>query len=272
MTIHSIVRLMTLAAAAMTATAQMTNEAREAFLSTAKILQTKGLSMGVTNSQKAYMSDGGIEHDAHIQSIDEAKTRFEGANGSEINFRDTYKFNVAAYRLAKLLNLDMVPPSVERKVAGKSSAVTWWVDGAMMTELDRRKKKQEAPDRNAWNKQMNIVSVFDELIYNVYRNMGNLVITKEWNVWMIDHTRAFRLHKNCPKLANIKQIDRNLLDNLRMLTREMLKQQLNGYLRMPEIDAVLARRDAIVKYFESRVAQNGEATVLYEMARRQPTP
>jgi hypothetical protein len=268
MAITTIFRMMAMAALVTTATAQMTNEAREAFLLTAKILQTRGLSMGVTNSQKAHMSDGATEHEAHIQSIDEAKARFEGANGSEINFRDSYKFNVAAYRLAKLLDLDMVPPSVERKVAGKSSAVTWWVDHAMMTELDRRKKKQEAPDRNAWNKQMNIVSVFDELIYNVDRNMGNLVITKDWDIWMIDHTRAFRLHKNCPKLANIKQIDRNLLDNLRKLTREMLKHQVGEYLRMPEIDAVLARRDAIVKHFEDRVAQNGEATVLYEMARR----
>jgi hypothetical protein len=259
---------MAMAAVAMTGTAQMTNEAREAFLMNAKILRTKGLSMGVTNSQKAYMSDGVMEHEAHIQSIDEAKAQFQGIMGTEINFRDTYKFNVAAYRLAKLLDLDMVPPSVERKVAGKSAAVTWWVDDAAMTELDRRKHKLEAPDRNAWNKQMNTITVFDELIYNVDRNMGNLVITKDWNIWMIDHTRAFRLHKNCPKLVNVKQIDRNLLDRLRKLTREMLKEQLGEYLRMPEIDAVLARRDAIIKHFENRLVQNGEATVLYELARR----
>ena len=75
-----------MAAVATNATAQMTNEAREAFLANAKILRTKGLSMGVTNSQKAYMSDGTMEHEAHIQTIDEAKARFEGATGTEINF------------------------------------------------------------------------------------------------------------------------------------------------------------------------------------------
>ena len=268
MAISRTVRVMAMAAVAMTATAQMTNDAREEFLMKANVLRTKGLNMGITNSLKAYMSDGTMEHDAHIQSIDEYKTRFEGVNGSEINFRDSYKFNVAAYRLAKMLDLDMVPPSVERKVAGKTSAVTWWVDDAVMTELDRKKTKQEPPDRNSWNKQMNTVHIFDELIYNVDRNLGNLVITRDWNVWMIDHTRAFRLHKNCPKLANMKQIDRSLLDNLKKLTREMLKHQLGEYLRMPEIDAVLARRDVIVKHFENRLAQTGEATVLYEMARR----
>jgi hypothetical protein len=117
---------------------------------------------------------------------------------------------------------------------------------------------------------MNRVNIFDELIYNVDRNRGNLVITQEWNVWMIDHTRAFRLHKNCPKLARMKQIDRKLLDNLKKLTREILKHEVGEYLTKPEMEAVLARRDAIVKHFDNRVAQNGEATVLYEIARRYP--
>jgi hypothetical protein len=263
-----VARVMLMAAVAMTATAQITNEAREAFLLNAKIERTKGLSMGITNSLKAYMSDGTMQHEAHIQTIDEYKARFESPSGSEINFRDSFKYNVAAYRLAKMLELDMVPPSVERKVAGKTSAITWWVDNVMMTELDRHKSKQEAPDKNDWNKQMLTVQIFDQLIYNVDRNLGNLVITKDWNIWMIDHTRAFRLHKTCPKLAGIRQIDRTLLENLKKLTRENLTQQMGTYLMKPEIEGVLARRDAIVKHFETRMAQSGEAQVLYEMARR----
>ena len=37
------------------------------------------------------------------------------------------------------------------------------------------------------------VRMFDQLIYNVDRNLGNLVIDKNWTIWMIDHSRAFRL-------------------------------------------------------------------------------
>jgi hypothetical protein len=268
MAISRTARVMAIAAMAVTASAQMTNEAREAFLMNADIVRTKGLSMGITNSMKAYMSDGTMEHDAHVQTIDEYKARFEGTNGSELNFRDSYKYNIAAYRIAKMLNLDMVPPSVERKVAGKTAAITWWVDNAMMTELDRHKSKQEAPDKNSWNKQYVTVQIFDQLIFNVDRNLGNLVITKDWNIWMIDHTRAFRWHKSCSKLAMLKQVDRNLLENLKKLTRESLKEQVGRYLVPQEIEGVLARRDAIVKHFESRVAQNGADKVLYEMASR----
>jgi hypothetical protein len=257
-----------MAAMAAVATAQITNEEREAFLKSAAIVRTKNLSMGVTLSRKASMSNGTIEHDAHIQTVNEYKAKFEGTTGTEMNFRDSYKYNVAAYRIAKLLNLNMVPPSVERKVEGSTAAVTWWVDDVAMTEFDRRKRKQEAPDANDWNKQMSVVHVFDELIYNVDRNMGNLVITRDWSIWMIDHTRAFRWHKACPKLKNLKQIDRNLLVSLKKLTREQLQQEVGAYLMKPEIEGLLARRDVIVKHFEDKLAENGEAKVLYEMARR----
>ena len=36
------------------------------------------------------------------------------------------------------------------------------------------------------------VRVFDELIANRDRNIGNMLWTSTWKMWMIDHTRAFR--------------------------------------------------------------------------------
>ena len=137
------------------------------------------------------MTDGTIEHDAHVQSIDESKTVFQGDRGTEMNFRDTWKFNVAGYRLARILGLDMVPPSIERNVRGTHSAVTWWVDNSMM-EVDRMKKHIEAPDKDSWNREMYVVRVFDQLIYNTDRNLQNLLIDADFHIWMIDHTRAFR--------------------------------------------------------------------------------
>ena len=103
---------------------KLSYEQMEHFLQTAKIVSMKDVNIGVTNSQHAKLSDGTINHDAHVQYIDEAKTVFQGDRGTEMNFRDTWKFNVAAYRLGRILELDMIPTSVERKVNGKSAAVT----------------------------------------------------------------------------------------------------------------------------------------------------
>ena len=167
----------------------------EEFLFKAKVVKKKTLSVGVTNSEHATLDDGKLRHDAHVQSIDVKKDVFQTPRGTERNFRDCYKYNLAAYELDKLLELNMVPPSVERKVAGNSAAVTWWIDDGMV-EKDRIKNKIEPPDQHRWNQQMFLCRLFDQLIFNTDRNLGNLVITKDWKIWMIDHTRAFRTMKD----------------------------------------------------------------------------
>jgi hypothetical protein len=243
-----------------------TYEQMEQFLQTAKIVKIKDLSTGVTNSRRATLSDGTIQHDAHVQSIDESKARFEGQRGTEINFRDTWKFNVAAYRLGRILELDMIPPSVERKVNGTSCAVTWWIDNSMM-ELDRKKKGLESPDKDAWNREMYIVRVFDQLIYNTDSNLGNLLIDPEWRIWAIDHTRAFRLHTTLLEQKNLVLCDRKLLARLRTLDAGTLSP-LKPYVTDGEIKGVLGRRDKIVKFFDDQVAQKGEAAILYDRPAR----
>ena len=240
----------------------------EEFLLTARVVQQKELSMGITNSQRAILDDGQRKHDAHIQTVDISKTSFQTIRGTELNFRDSYKFNIAAYELDKLLDLNMVPVSVERKVGGNMAAVTWWVDDALMTELDRKKKKMEPPDRSTWNPQMYVCRVFDQLIYNTDRNLGNLVITKDWKIWMIDHTRAFRIMTSLGEAKNLVQCDRKLLTKMRQLTQDDLMKRLGPYLRPPEIEGLLARRDKIVKFFDEQIAKKGEAKVLFDLDRK----
>jgi hypothetical protein len=240
----------------------------EEFLLTARVVQKKELSMGITNSQRATLDDGKLKHDAHIQTVDIQKASFQTATKTELNFRDSYKFNMAAYELDKLLELNMVPVSVERKVAGNLAAVTWWVDDTLMTELDRHKEKMEPPDLSTWNPQMYVCRVFDQLIYNTDRNLGNLVIIKDWKIWMIDHTRAFRTMKDLPSPANLAQCDRKLLAKLRGLNKDVLTKGLQRYLNSLQIDSLLDRRDKIVSFFDQQIAKKGEAAMLFDVDRR----
>jgi hypothetical protein len=247
--------------------AKLTIEQKEKFLETAKIVKIKELSTGVTNSRRATLSDGTMTHDAHVQSIEESKTKFEGDRGTEMNFRDTWKYNVAAYRLGKILGIDdMIPTSVERKVNGTPCAVTWWIDGSMM-EVDRIKKHLEAPDKDAWNRDMYVLRVFDQLIYNVDRNLQNMIIDPEWHLYMIDHTRSFRLYTTLQEKKNLVMCDRALLAKLRTLDAAQMKT-LKPYVTDGEIKGVLGRRDKIVKFFDDEVAEKGEAKVLYDRPAR----
>ncbi len=223
----------------------------EEFLLHAKVIRTHAAKKGVTLSQRATLTDGTRTHDAQIQQVDEKRQEFHTGRGVEFNFRDSWMYNVAAYRLDRLIGLNMVPVSVARRHGNDLAAFTWWVDDVLMEEGDRLKKKIDAPDVDVWNQQMQLVRVFDQLIGNTDRNVGNLLITTDWRVWPIDHTRAFRLNRVPKSIANVTRCDREVLEKLRQLDRETLKKQLGDVLTRDEIDALLARRDAILTHLDA---------------------
>lgn len=250
---------------ALTAAPQLTRAEMEDFLLRANIVKKKALSQGVTNSERATLSDGRITHDAHVQVVDIRKNEFDTPRGKELNFRDTYKFNIAAYRLDKILELNMIPVSVERKVGGNTAAVTWWIDDVLMTELDRFKKKTPPARPVYWNHQKYTMWVFDELIYNTDRNLGNMVICQDWKLWMIDHTRAFRMMTDLLNAKNLMRCDRKLLAGIRQLDQETLMPVMTPYLTKEEIKSMLIRRDKIVKFFDTQIAEKGENAVLFDI-------
>lgn len=233
----------------------LTREQQETFLLEARIVRSRAAPKGITGSRRVTLSDGVVTHDAHVQSIDESRREFQGLRGVELNFRDSWRYNVAAYRLSVLLGLDMVPVSVERRYQQRPAAFTWWVDDVMMDEGTRLKDRVRAPDLVAWNQQMYVVRVFDQLIYNTDRNLGNLLITSDWRVWMIDHTRAFRRHRTLQADKNLRGCDRTLLTRLEALDKRTLERELSRWLELGELEAILWRRDAIVKFFRSAPPQ-----------------
>jgi hypothetical protein len=241
-------------------------EETEAFLLNAKIVGRKGVSTGVTDTVRATLSDGRLTHDASIQTVDIAQTVFQAGKASEVNFKDTYRFNIAAYRLARLLGLQNVPMSVERRFDGKPGAWTWWVEDVQFDEKGRLKEKSIlGPNPDRTSKQIQVMRVFDELIQNRDRNQGNMLWTKDWTLWMIDHTRAFRLGKELLKPDQLTRCERTLLEGMRALTLERVTEVMGQMMRKDEIQAVLTRRDVIIKHFEDRIATRGEAAVLYSM-------
>jgi hypothetical protein len=246
------------------ATPHLSRAEQQQFLLNAKVIKTRSPSKGITGTLRATLTDGKVTHDASIQMIDEYKARFEGTSGSEINFKDSYKFNLAAYRLDQMLGLNMMPVAVERKFEGTSASYTWWIDDVLMDEGERALKKITPPNMTAWNEQMYIIRVFDQLIYNVDRNLGNLLIDKDWRLWMIDHTRGFRMYKDLREPKNLVKCDRDFLAKMKELDEKGLRREMGHYLTGMEITGLLARRDKIVAYFEGA----GPST-LYSLARRE---
>jgi len=244
---------------------RLTPEEMEVFLLKGRVVRMRDAGSGVTASRRATLSDGRLTHDAHVQTVDIATNVFEAGRNTELNFKDSYRYNIAGYRLARLIGLDTVPMSVERNFDGKVAAITWWVDDVKMDEKARLKAKTLGPDPVRTSKQIQVMRVFDELIQNKDRNQGNILWLSDWTMWLIDHTRAFRLGKELLKPEQLTRCDRGLLERLRGVTPESLAQAVGSSLTKGEQEALLARRDRIVKHYDDRIAKFGEAGVLFSL-------
>ena len=247
---------------------QLTVEQMKDFLKTAKVIRTRTTSKGITAPKRVTLNDGVITHDAVFQSVDERQTVASLGGGgrqasTELNFVDSYRYNLGAYALAGLLGLDyMMPVHVERRWAGAVGSMSWFVD-TLMDESDRLKKKVQPPNPTDWNYQMYRMRVFTALVRDTDRNLTNVLITPEWKVVMIDFTRGFRLQPELMYTKDLARMDRTLLPRLEGLTKEGVKQATGEWLTNPEIDAVMKRRDLLVAHFKKLIAELGEEKVLY---------
>ncbi len=234
------------------------------FLRTAKVISSKRTEIGITHPWRLTLTDGQLTHDASFQPIDERKASMQFASGrTETGFVDSWKYNIAAYELAKLVGLgDMMPVYVERKWNGMTGSLSWWLP-VKMDERERIKQRLQPPDPEAWDRQVKRRQVFLQLVYDSDPNLTNLLIGEDWKLWMIDFSRAFRFHYNLPNPENLVRCDRQLLEKLRQLDESEVEGKTQPYLSREEIRAVMARRDKIVAYFEKLIAEKGEGQVLY---------
>jgi hypothetical protein len=228
-----------------------TREQIEEFLRTAKITENKGISVGITGPRKLTLTDGTITHHAAFKTVNERKpgvTQLQA--GMEVDFKDSWMFEIAAYEVDKLLGLNLVPPTVERVVNGQKGSAQLWIEDNF-SEATRLKEKRPTPDPTAWNQQMWKVRVFDNLVYNIDRNLNNLLITPDWKLCMIDHSRTFKVLPDLKSPKDLTNFSTSLMDALKGLSKETLKQRCGKYLTGAEIDSLLKRRDKILKLYEA---------------------
>jgi hypothetical protein len=244
---------------------QLSREQQEEFLLHAKVIRSRKTGEGKTNPYRLTLSDGNIEHDASFQTVfvRENYRVFEDGT-TEMNYVDSYLYNIAAYRLARMLGLeDMMPVTVERKCLGEIGSLSWWLS-VQMNERERTEKNIDPPDLLAHNKQKHKMRVFSELVYDSDRNDTNVLIGENWELYMIDFSRAFRLYRDLKDARNLEYCDRDLFSKLQQLDQDAVLKETKGFLTKDEVKAVMARRDLIVGIFKKMIEEKGEGAVLYD--------
>jgi hypothetical protein len=234
----------------------------EDFLSHARITNVKDIGRGVTLPEKASLELDGVTQYGVFKTIDEYAKVKQLDRGVELEFQDSWKTEVAAYELDKLLGLGMVPATVERTYNGKKGSLQFWVT-SKMSEAERYKKKLQPPTKFDWDEQIARIRMFDNLIYNTDRHMNNLLITDDWKIRLIDHSRTFRPFDQLKDPKQLTRFSRSILEKMDALNEPLLKEHLGNYLTPYQIQGLLKRRDAMVALSKRLVAEKGAGAVLY---------
>lgn len=223
----------------------------EAFIRDAPIRRFEDVPVGVTRPKRAFFDPGGLVASIAWKML---------PPGRVSGYWESYKSEIAAYELDKLLGLGMVPPAVEKRHRGERGAAVLWIEGVRPW-----KEVEHLPKPAKWTLEAVRMKMFDNLIGNVDRNAGNLIVDADWNLYLIDHSRAFVLE---PKLrVEMMRIDRVLWDRMLALDEPGLTAALGQWLDRGTIRAMLKRRDAMKKVIDSLVKSRSEAAVFVKGSR-----
>jgi hypothetical protein len=241
----------------------------EEFLKTAEIVSFEDIPEGVTKPIRLFLKKGDVERSG----------AWKNPKGIQKGHLEGWQYEIAAYEMDKLLELNLIPPTVERKFLGKKGSLQFWVE-SQFSELTVFEQKIGIP-RSKLNRKENmkyLARAFDSLIGNDDRTQQNILLTKDWRTILIDHSRSFRsskkytkklmygkngLKKNGDRPLLFRRLPRAFVEKVKALNYDNIKNAVGSYLKDKEIKAILLRKELLLKEIEEMVKEQGEDKVLY---------
>lgn len=235
------------------------------FLKTAKVVDRKEVGSGVSGTLRVLLERDGVRAHAAFRTVEVRRPKVELGKKILYGFHDSYRYEVAAYELARLLGLDNVPPAVLRRIGGVYGSLQIWIEDAM-TEGERERRQIFPPDYDDFYRQKHVMRLFDRLIYNFDRNQGNILIDRNWRLWLIDHTRSFNNSADVAGIGSVTVCEREFWERLQALDEEVLRERLGPYLSHRQIRSLVKRREKAIAYVTGLIDQLGRDAVIFERA------
>jgi hypothetical protein len=240
----------------------MSRAEKETFLKKARVVSMEEVGEGVSNPWKVQLERDGVEMEAIYKSID---LRMKGptVHGSETvpEYVDSYKSEIAAYELDKLIGFHILPVIVERKVKGKKGSLREWVEDVM----PRYGHGHRPPSGTELRDWLHTVWLFDYLIYNIDRGTHNIMIANDWSPVVIDNSLSFNTFQK--PMRPLYRFPREVIEGLRVLEKKPLNKVLRRYLKRHQIDALWNRIQHVLQTVDRRKAQFGESEVYFSLPR-----
>lgn len=228
------------------------SEIIEQFLAQAEVVESTELGVGITGSVQVTLQQQGRIEQAIFKDFDRPG--------------DSWRREVAAYKLDRLLGLGMVPPTVERSYHGHRGGLQLWVEGVTLEVADI------PVDLDEWRRQVSEMWLFDYLTGNIDRHVRNALMTPDGRLVLIDNSKAFQTYPQILSgISTAKGATRarfwmteydpsqqvydttyrqELLDRLRSLTKQSLDKEIGRWVAPGERRSLLERRDVILRQLE----------------------
>ncbi len=242
-----------------------TDDEATAFLRDAKVVTVEKRLGGITGARKLLLDKDGIRAHAVFRSFERVYYNAEWDTGKFTKFlRDSYRNELAAFELSRLLGLDKVPPTVPWQMGRRNGSLQLWIENGQ-PGYNPKETERQPPDPERWQKERDKMRAFDALIENVDRNVGNMLIDPAGRVWWIDHTRSFGRQRNIGDAELIRRCERGFYQRLKAADPHVIAERLAPYLERLEIEALLERRLKLLALIDQRIAAEGEAAVLFTL-------
>ena len=237
------------------------------WMRSASVISREKVGRGIAGVEKLVLESEGIRIHAAFRSVDVTvrKSAPRGIEKPTKKYRDAAIFESAAYELSELLGIGRVPPVVERSIDEQDGTVQIWMEGIRPEVELIQGDLLYPPDVLRWMQQKQIMYLFDNLIANSDRNQGNLLIDRSWNIWFIDHTRAFKRTSTLIYRDKLTHCDIRLWRSLREVDDKTLRQRLEPYLESQEITKLLTRRRTLIRHIQSLIDKRGAREVLFDL-------
>ncbi len=224
-------------------------------------MSSEDFGVGITGIKRLVLERDGMRARGAFHEIDNV-TSNSRVNGRMFRrFYDSYKNECAAYELARLFELDNVPPTVCRRVNNIDGSVQLWMEETR-SETERIEAGLRPPVINAWLRQIQAMRLFDSLIFNDDRLPGNYLYDTDWKLWMIDHSRAFQMRRELRYGDEFVWCTRRMWQLLNEVTDDQIRAAIDTHLAPEQLGALLARRGLLVEHIQKMIDERGEATVI----------
>lgn len=227
----------------------------ENYLKTAEItLIEKGKIPGRTNAWKITLFDGKQERQAHFKFISFSRPT---------PLADSYTYELAAYELDKLLDLDRIPPVVCREIDGVMGSLQIRVENCIPLNVQQRRNIRP-PDTQAFRNSLEELNVFENLVYCERQELDDVLIQQEtWKVLRVDFGQAFYPTAELIPDQEITRCSKKLFENLIKLEDELIESKLKDLLNANEMATLFERKAVIIKTLKKLIQEQGEESVLF---------